>query len=189
MSKKAVRKDAPVVEETAKVQEVKPTAKKAAAAKTDAKAASTPKPKATETVKSAEKAKPAGKPKAPTKAKPNAAAKSSGKSAGAVKASPAPKPKDNASKPIETRREQSKSEVEDDAVPFPLTKPLPDNTDEWTLLGLADKSGKERAQKLRAIAALYGGMSPTQVAAAQDIDIGKVYLWLGRFRAKGVAAL
>nr|WP_250808599.1 hypothetical protein [Neorhizobium tomejilense] len=70
-----------------------------------------------------------------------------------------------------------------------LKIPLPSGFDEWSLSGLASSANKERAVRLRVLASLYGGLSPADAADANGVDLGKVYLWLGRFRDGGIEAL
>lgn len=66
-----------------------------------------------------------------------------------------------------------------------LKIPLPENYDAVFLYALAAAASGERAKRLKVIAALYSGMSPSLASRECNVDLGKVYLWLGRFRDGG----
>lgn len=66
-----------------------------------------------------------------------------------------------------------------------LKIPLPENYDAVFLYALAAAASGERAKRLKVIAALYNGMSPSLASRECNVDLGKVYLWLGRFRDGG----
>ena len=77
----------------------------------------------------------------------------------------------------------------DTSPPAGSRQPLPEGHTEESLRAEASASRGERATRLRTVAALYAGMDPAAAAAECGVGLGKVYLWLARFREGGTAAM
>lgn len=70
--------------------------------------------------------------------------------------------------------------------PTAFRVPLPEGHDAETLASAADAATGEKAVRLRVMAGLYSGLDPVSVADQCGVDLGKVYLWLARFRENGL---